>query len=97
MINEYNEEEGGSAKMVIDTVQRQLQCCGYGSMRDWRPEGVLGSERERGVSGEPWLPSSCCSSAPCTEDKAFIEPCKMKLRENALNPHTAIGMIGQSE
>jgi len=94
LINKYNYEEGGSAKMIVDTVQIQLQCCGYDSKLNWRPEEILGSEKVRDVSGEPWLPSSCCSSAPCTEDKAFSEPCKMKLRENALNPHTAIGMIG---
>ena len=89
--------------IAVVTIQRQLQCCGYDDMLDWRPEEGLGIGRGRGVSGDNvtiggrdqlWLPSSCCNSAPCTEDKAFQEPCKLKLRENALNPNTAIGIIG---
>jgi len=97
LINKYKVEEGGSAKIVIDTVQRQLQCCGYDDMLDWRPEEVRGGSGDNvtiGGRGQPWLPVSCCNSAPCTEDKAFQEPCKLKLRENALNPNTAIGIIG---
>lgn len=97
LINKYKLEEGGSAKIVIDTVQRQLQCCGYDDMLDWRPEEVRGGSGDNvtiGSRGQPWLPVSCCNSAPCTEDKAFQEPCKLKLRENALNPNTAIGIIG---
>jgi len=97
LINKYRVEEGGSAKIVIDTVQRQLQCCGYDDMLDWRPEEVRGGSGDNvtiGGRGRPWLPVSCCNSAPCTEDKAFQEPCKLKLRENALNPNTAIGIIG---
>ena len=96
-MNKYKVEEGGSAKIVIDTVQRQLQCCGYDDMLDWRPEEVRcrsGDNVTIGGRGQPWLPVSCCNSAPCTEDKAFQEPCKLKLRENALNPNTAIGIIG---
>jgi len=99
LINKYKVEEGGSAKIVIDTVQRQLQCCGYDDILDWRPEegqarGGSGNNVTIGGRGQPWLPVSCCNSAPCTEDKAFQEPCKLKLRENALNPNTAIGIIG---
>ena len=40
MINNYKVEEGGSAKIVIDKVQTQLECCGYDDMLDWRPEEV---------------------------------------------------------
>jgi len=94
LINKYKVEEGGSAKIVIDTVQRQLQCCGYDDMLDWRPEEGLTNNVTIGGRGQPWLPVSCCNSAPCTEDEAFQEPCKLKLRENALNPNTAIGIIG---
>ena len=100
MIDKYKIEEGGSAKIVIDTVQRQLQCCGYDDILDWRPEessgsGVVsGDNVTTGGRGQPWLPASCCNSPPCTEEKAFQEPCKMKLRENALNPNTAIGLVG---
>jgi len=99
LIDKYKIEEGGSAKIVIDTVQRQLQCCGYDNILDWRPEessgsGVSGDNVTAGGRGQPWLPASCCNSPPCTEEKAFQEPCKMKLRENALNPNTAIGLVG---
>ena len=99
MIDKYKIEEGGSAKIVIDTVQRQLQCCGYDNILDWRPEessgsGVSGDNVTAGGRGQPWLPASCCNSPPCTDEKAFQEPCKMKLRENALNPNTAIGLVG---
>jgi uncharacterized membrane protein YgcG len=99
LINKYKIEEGGSAKIVIDTVQTQLQCCGYDDMLDWRPEEVAiigrGVSRDNvTIRDQDWLPRSCCGAAPCTQDKAFREPCKLKLRENALNPNTAIGIIG---
>ena len=102
MINKYKIEEGGSAKIVIDTVQIQLQCCGYDDMLDWRPEEVAiigrGVSRDNvTIRDQDWLPRSCCGAAPCTQDKAFREPCKLKLRENALNPNTAIGIIGKME
>ena len=95
MIDKYKVEEGGSAKIIIDTVQRQLQCCGYDDILDWRPEaGIFGDNVTIEGRDQPWLPSSCCNSSPCTEENAFKDPCKMKLRENALNPDTAIGLIG---
>ena len=98
MINKYKIEEGGSAKIVIDTVQTQLQCCGYDDMLDWRPEEVAiigrGVSRDNvTICDQDWLPSSCCGAAPCTQHKAFRELYNLKLRVNAQNLNTSIGMI----
>merc|ERR1739838_249443 len=81
LINKYKIEEGGSAKIVIDTVQRQLECCGYDDILDWRPEegsgrGVSGDNVTAGERGQPWLPASCCDSPPSPRRRRSQSPAR---------------------
>jgi len=93
-ISQYQQGEGkGMFDVVIDTVQRDLQCCGFKSLADWA--GIY--------------PSSCCPGncagqgleclqveENCLENNTFTTSCLDKIRSNLLEPSSMIGVIGLS-
>ena len=99
MIRDY--KDGGPAELVVDTVQRQLECCGFLGVEDWAREAEnlvqvrAARANNRSVSSVMWLPASCCKEAACSLGNAFAESCQDKIRENYLNPNNAIGLLGK--
>ena len=107
MISSYQSSEVGSAKLILDTVQRELQCCGYDSVEDWLVEkkeeaGVIprgGGAILQNTSFNSLLrrlPDSCCpvEVEDCTPDDAFSLPCRESIGKNYLSPNNAIGLTG---
>ena len=100
MINSYKTSGGGSAKLILDTVQRELQCCGYDSMEDWFLELENAVVQPRGDSRSSSLnrslPDSCCPAEieECSPEHAFSSPCRESIMKNYLSPNNAIGLIG---
>lgn len=100
LINSYKTSGGGSAKLILDTVQRELQCCGYDSMEDWFLELENAVVQPRGESRSSSLnrslPDSCCPAEieECSPDEAFSSPCRESIMKNYLSPNNAIGLIG---
>jgi len=93
-ITQYHLGEG-IFNLVIDTVQRDLQCCGFRKQSDW--------------SGS--FPASCCPDSCagqgqgcllveenlCVADSAYNTSCLEKIRSSLLNPGSSmIGVIGVS-
>lgn len=85
-VAEYNQTEG-IFNLVIDTVQRDLQCCGFKSSLDW--------------SGS--FPSSCCPDdctkeicveVECVQETVFTNSCLEMIRSDLLQPGSMVGMIG---
>jgi len=78
-ISEYNSSQD-LFNLVIDTVQRDLQCCGFKSASDW--------------SGE--YPHSCCDKVQeeCGEENIYNSTCKEDIRSNLLQPTSVLGVIG---
>ena len=99
LIRDY--KDGGPAELVVDTVQRQLECCGFLGVEDWAREAEnlvqvrAARANNRSVSSVMWLPASCCKEAACSLGNAFAESCRDKIRENYLNPNNAIGLLGK--
>ena len=98
MIRDY--KDGGPAELVVDTVQRQLECCGFLGVEDWAREAEnlvqvrAARANNRSVTSVMWLPASCCKEAACSLGNAFAESCQDKIRDNYLNPNNAIGLLG---
>ena len=98
MIRDY--KDGGPAELVVDTVQRQLECCGFLGVEDWAREAEnlvqvrAARANNRSVTSAMWLPASCCKEAACSLGNAFAESCQDKIRDNYLNPNNAIGLLG---
>jgi len=91
-ISQYHHGEG-VFNMVIDTVQRDLQCCGFKSLSDW--------------SGN--FPPSCCPGTcdgqgveclqvekECMGNNVYTSTCLEMIRSNLLEPGSMIGAIGLS-
>jgi len=85
-IAQYNQSEG-IFNLVIDTVQRDLQCCGFKSSSDW--------------SGR--FPSSCCPDnctnqicveVGCALETVYTSSCLEMIRSDLLHPGSMVGMIG---
>jgi len=107
LIISYKSSEVGSAKLILDTVQRELQCCGYDSLEDWLEEeeinaGIIprGSGISRNSSSSSRLlrslPATCCpvEVEDCTPEDAFSLPCRESIGKNYLSPNNAIGLTG---
>ena len=98
LIRDY--KDGGPAELVVDTVQRQLECCGFLGVEDWAREAEnlvqvrAARANNRSVTSVMWLPASCCKEAACSLGNAFADSCQDKIRENYLNPNNAIGLLG---
>ena len=98
LIRDY--KDGGPAELVVDTVQRQLECCGFLGVEDWAREAEnlvqvrAARANNRSVTSAMWLPASCCKEAACSLGNAFAESCQDKIRDNYLNPNNAIGLLG---
>ena len=98
MIRDY--KDGGPAELVVDTVQRQLECCGFLGVEDWAREAETlvqvraARANNRSVTSGMWLPASCCKEAACSLGNAFADSCQDKIRDNYLNPNNAIGLLG---
>jgi len=84
----YRQNEG-IFNLVIDTMQRDLQCCGFKSSSDW-----AGS-----------FPASCCldtcvgqdcleEEQECLLDNVHSSSCLEMIRSNLLEPGSMIGIIG---
>ena len=99
LIHQYQAGSNGAAHIIVDAVQRELQCCGYNSIDDWNL-GV--SMKARGKIMESTLttifPVSCCpiNEMVCNYDNAFITPCVDLIKESYLNYDNIIGLIGES-
>lgn len=91
-ISQYEHGEG-MFNLVIDTVQRDLQCCGFKSLSDW--SGIF--------------PPSCCPGScdgqgleclkvekECLETDVYKSTCLAMIRSNLLEPGSMIGAIGLS-
>lgn len=97
LIHQYQAGSNGAAHIIVDAVQRELQCCGYNSIDDWNL-GV--SMKARGKIMESTLttifPVSCCpiNEMVCNYDNAFITPCVDLIKESYLNYDNIIGLIG---
>jgi len=85
-ISEYN-KTGGIFNLVIDTVQRDLQCCGFLSPSEW----------------SDIFPASCCQDKcteqycedqECVLENIHINTCKELIKSNLLQPTSVIGIIG---
>jgi len=85
-ISEYN-ETGGIFNRVIDSVQRDLQCCGFLSPSEW----------------SDIFPASCCQDKcteqgcqeqDCVLENIHINTCKQLIKSNLLQPTSVIGIIG---
>ena len=98
LIRDY--KDGGPAELVVDTVQRQLECCGFLGVEDWAREAEnlvqvrAARANNRSVTSAMWLPASCCKEAACSLGNAFADSCQDKIRDNYLNPNNAIGLLG---
>jgi len=93
----HNSEHGGRTslfRLVMDNLQRDLQCCGLKSHTDWLEDGRL-------------LPPSCCPSScsasswdcvpltrVCKVEEAYTEGCLEVVRLQLLQPGTLIGTSG---
>ena len=89
--------------MIIDSVQQQLQCCGYDGKTDWvhnkhlmMPRGVDLNNDEVSEDDRDLLPGSCCppSVARCSLEQGFDTPCRAAIKENFLKPNNVIGIMG---
>jgi len=86
-ISEYN-NTGGIFNRFIDSVQIDLQCCGFLSPSDWSDK----------------FPASCCpdkctieqgcEDQDCVLENIHIYTCKELIRSNLLQPTSVIGIIG---
>jgi len=89
-ISRYNQTES-IFNLVIDTVQRDLQCCGFKSSSDWSYS----------------FPASCCpdSCTPtaevclveeqeCLEENIYTSSCLEMIRSQLLQPDSMVGLIG---
>eukprot|EP00092_Neocalanus_flemingeri_P000955 GFUD01001018.1.p1 GENE.GFUD01001018.1~~GFUD01001018.1.p1 ORF type:complete len:293 (-),score=63.28 GFUD01001018.1:59-937(-) len=87
-ISQYNQSEG-IFNLVIDTVQRDLQCCGFRSSSDW--------------SGS--FPASCCPDTcaeeeclevgqECLLQRVYTSNCLEMIRSQLLQPSSMVGLIG---
>lgn len=91
-ITQYHLGEG-VFNLVIDTVQRDLQCCGFRNLSDWSgsfpasccPDSCAGQEQE------------CLEEEEvCVEDSVHLTSCLEMIRSSLLNPDSMIGVIGVS-
>jgi len=86
-ISQYN-QSGSIFDIVIDTVQRDLQCCGFKSSSDWVDS----------------FPASCCPSScnagdcrlvgECLSDNVYVSGCLDMIRVHLLQPDSLVGLIG---
>jgi len=97
LIRQYQSGSNGAAHIIIDAVQRELQCCGFNSFEDWNSGVSMKTQdlvMERTLTSH--LPSSCCplNERICSYEAAFITPCVDMIHESYLNHDNVIGVIG---
>jgi len=86
-IDQYD-KTGGILRLIIDSVQRDLQCCGFVSPSDWSKV----------------FPDSCCQNqcpsegcedhVSCVLENIHNNTCKQVIKSNLLQPTSIIGIIG---
>lgn len=87
------EDNSGLFGLVLDTMQRDLQCCGLKSPTDWLEAGPLPPS---------CCPSSCSASgwdcgaqvSNCRQEEAYTSSCLEVVRSQVLQPGTLVGSIG---
>lgn len=64
----YGQGNNNATEMLIDRIQRNLECCGATTPDDWINSNYNGGGIERGVTGSTFykLPHSCCNTAILT-------------------------------
>jgi len=97
LIRQYQSGPNGAAHIIVDAVQRELQCCGYNSIDDWRLGMSMKTQdklMERTLT--TFLPASCCpiNERVCNNDNAFTTPCVDLMKESYLNYDNLLGLIG---
>ena len=101
LISQYKtEKHGGTAHIIIDSVQRELECCGYNSLNDWKEAVITPRSMETNdtIGDEMKFPDSCCplNVTRCTVEDVFTVPCREVIQDNYLNPDNVIGLIGNN-
>eukprot|EP00088_Acartia_fossae_P052416 TRINITY_DN5920_c0_g1_i2.p1 TRINITY_DN5920_c0_g1~~TRINITY_DN5920_c0_g1_i2.p1 ORF type:complete len:313 (+),score=62.50 TRINITY_DN5920_c0_g1_i2:70-1008(+) len=101
LISQYKtEKHGGTAHIIIDSVQRELECCGYNSLNDWKDAVITprSMEHNDATDDDMMFPASCCplNVTSCTMEDVFNVSCREIIQDNYLNPDNVIGLIGIS-
>ena len=77
-ISEYHLKNNSVFNLIIDTVQQDLECCGFKSSDDW---------------GE-YFPWSCCHGHTCHAENIFEDGCQPLIWSHLLETKSAVGVLG---
>jgi len=85
-IKEYRNGTNSFFNVIIDTVQQDLECCGFKSALDWQDDHLLNNT----------FPKSCCSNfePECIRQKVFEKNCLEEIGNNLFEPLTLVGFFG---
>jgi len=100
--NAYMEEKilqynsNSSFNLIIDFIQRDLECCGFRNPQDWDvyPMSCCPKNELAEIVQLVNCTDGSCETTTCTEELAYTQSCLSAARKHFLDPSSFVGFLG---